>query len=100
MRYKNCHIIWVNYFDKNLSRKEGRRLSKNKAVQKPSLDELIDIVRSLGYNIIDRKNARYPSSWWIKSGYIVIDKKNISDNENKKLIIDKIAKEWRRRRGG
>lgn len=99
MRVKNCYVIWVNYFDKSLSRKEGRKIAKNKAISKPRLEELVDIVDSMGYKVFDKKEARYPSSWWIKSGYVVIDKSSLN-NSKKKMIIDKIAKEWRRRRGG
>ena len=100
MRIKDCYVIWVNYFDKSLSRKEGRKIPKNKAISKPKLEELVDIINSMGYKIIDKKEARYPSSWWIKSGYVVIDKSSINESENKNEVIDKIAKEWRRRRGG
>ena len=100
MRIKNCYIIWVNYFDKSLSRKEGRKIPRNKAISKPRLEELASIASSMGYRIIDKKEARYPSSWWIKSGYVVIDKSSLNNSESKKTLIDKIAKEWRRRRGG
>ena len=100
MRYKNCYVIWVNYFDKSLSRKEGRKLPKNKAINKPTLEELYEITKRLGYNIILKKEARYPPSWWIKSGYIIIDKSSIKENENKSIILERIAKEWRRMRGG
>jgi len=100
VRYKNCLIIWLNYFNKELTRKEGRRIAVNKAIKNPTLNELIDILLSMNYKIIDAKEARYPSSWWVESGYVVIDKDSIASNESKRVILYKIAKEWRRRRGG
>jgi len=100
VRYKNCLIIWLNYFNRELTRKEGRRIAVNKAIRKPTLNELRDILLSMGYKIIDVRKARYPSSWWVESGYIIIDKDSIASNESKRSILYKIAKEWRRRRGG
>ena len=98
MRYKNSIIIWVNYFNKELTKKEGRRLSKRESVKSPTLDEIRDIAIKMGYKVIDAKKARYPSSWWIESGYIVIEKTGV--NDKKINILRKIAKEMRRRRGG
>lgn len=97
MRLKDVYIIWVNYIDRKLSKKRGRRISKNKAVLKPTLEELEVAARNLGFQVILSKPARYPSSWWIKSGYIVIKRPN---DLSKGKVIDMIAKEIRRRRGG
>jgi len=98
VKYKNSIIIWVNYFNKELTKKEGRKLSKREAVKNPTLDELRDIAIKMGYKVIDIKKARYPSSWWVEGGYIVIDKTSADD---KKInILRNIAKEMRRRRGG
>ncbi|NWJ22221.1 hypothetical protein HX849_06945, partial [Marine Group I thaumarchaeote] len=35
-------VIWLDYFNKTLSRQKGRKLSKDKCVFDPSLNELIE----------------------------------------------------------
>ncbi len=87
-------ILWLDYFNKNLSRKEGRRVSKDLAVFEPTIDELIRAVKVLGYKDIDTNiEARYPKRWYKKSGYIMIPK-----DSNKEVIIKEIAKEILRKR--
>ncbi len=91
------YIIWTTYIDRKLTKKEGRRISKNKAILRPTIEELEEAAKKLGFEVLSKKNARYPPSWWIKAGYIVIRKPtDISKNQ----VINLIAKEIRRRRGG
>ncbi len=97
MRIKDAYIIWLNYLDRRLTKKEGRKLPKNQAVKSPSLEELARAAQKAGYRVREKRRARYPSSWWIDSGYIVIEK---PQDENKLSTIKRIAKEIRRERGG
>lgn len=97
MRLKDVYIIWSVYFHRKISRKRGRRLPINKAIQKPTLNELKDAAEKLGLEIIDIKKARYPACWWIESGYIIVKK---PQDINKSKLIDKIGYEMRRSRGG
>ncbi len=96
MRLKDALIIWTVYLDKRLTKKEGRRVSKNEAVRNPSLEEIEKAARQAGYIVIKTNQARYPSSWWMKAGYIAIKKVD----EPKTKVLKKIAKELRRMRGG
>ena len=43
-------VIWLDYFNKTLSRKKGRRLPKDKCVFDPSLNELIESSNAAGLN--------------------------------------------------
>jgi len=97
MRIKDAYIIWLNYIDRRLTKKEGRKLPKNQAIKSPTIEELSKAASKMGYRVREVRRARYPSSWWIDSGYIVIDKPR---DEKKLTIIKKIAKEIRRQRGG
>ena len=97
MKEKDVYVIWTVYFDRKLSKKRGRKLPKNKAIQKPTLDELVEAAKKLGLEIVSTRKARYPACWWIESGYIMIRK---PADTNKAKVIDKIGYEIRRRRGG
>jgi len=97
MRLKNAYIIWTVYFDINLPRSRGRKISKNEAVSKPTLNDLAEAAKKAGYEIITIRKAKYPAVWWMEnSGYIAIKK----DAHKKYEVIKRIAKELRRLRGG
>ncbi len=97
MRIKDAYIIWTTYFDINLPRSRGRKVSKNEAVSNPTLDELRRAAEKAGYKVLGIKKAKYPAIWWMEgTGYIVIEKNNRSKYE----ALKKIARELRRLRGG
>jgi signal recognition particle subunit SRP19 len=70
-------IIWLDYFNKNLSRKKGRRIKRDMAVYDPSFCELFDAALEEGLDItLDHSNdhARFPRRPYVRSGYIMISK--------------------------
>lgn len=80
-------ILWLNYFDKRLSRREGRRVKKDIAVFEPTLEELINAAKKLGYKEVESNpNARYPRRWYERSAYIMIEKLN-----KKEVVLKEIA---------
>lgn len=81
-------IIWVDYYNKNLSRGKGRRISKSIAVYDPMITELVVAAESLGYQIENDQindGARFPKRPHIKSGYIMISK---NDSLKSKILKD------------
>ena len=83
-------IIWLDYFNKNLSRKKGRKVGKNISVYDPTMQELISASKTLELDFSEEETnnqARYPRRAFVKSGYIMISKK-----EKKSAIINQIAK--------
>jgi signal recognition particle subunit SRP19 len=82
-------ILWLDYFNKGLSRKQGRRVSKELAVFEPKIEELIRAAKTLGYKDVEvNENTRYPKRWYQRSGYIMIEK-----DDSKEVIIQEMAKE-------
>jgi signal recognition particle subunit SRP19 len=81
-------IIWPIYFDVARSRKDGRRVPKTLAVQLPKIDEVKLAVDRLGLKNEVRPEAHFPKRPWIKSGMLLVEKK-----EAKEKIIQKIAKQ-------
>jgi len=90
MKDYDHQIIWLDYFNKNLSRKKGRRVGKNISVYDPTMQELIGVSKSLELDLSEENinnQARYPRRSFVKSGYIMISKK-----EKKSTVVNQIAK--------
>lgn len=90
MKDYDHQIIWLDYFNKNLSRKKGRKVGKNMSVYDPTMQELIVASKTLKLDFSEEETnnlARYPRRAFVKSGYIMISKK-----EKKSAIINQIAK--------
>jgi signal recognition particle subunit SRP19 len=97
LKEKDVYTIWTVYFDSQLSRKRGRKISLRESVKEPKIPELVEASKRLGLEITNIKNAKYPSCWWIKgTGYIQVRKNNIKKYE----LIKNLAKELRKLRGG
>jgi signal recognition particle subunit SRP19 len=90
MKDYDHQIIWLDYFNKNLSRKKGRKVGKNNSVYDPTMQELIDTSKTLELDLSEENinnQARYPRRSFLKSGYIMISKK-----EKKSTVVNQIAK--------
>ena len=86
MRKQDKIIIWPAYFDQARTRSEGRRVSKNLAVQQPKITEVAMAVESLGLKHELASDAGYPKAPWRKAGMILVEKKG-----SKEQVIRKIA---------
>ncbi len=95
MRDEGKKVIWPDYLDKKKTRKEGRRISKKKAVESPRIDEIEVAATELGYDIETEREKSYPASWWEKSGRIKI--KNLK-NKTKNQAIEEIAEQINNKR--
>ena len=90
MKDYDHQIIWLDYFNKNLSRKKGRKVGKDISVYDPTMQELIGASKSLELDLSEENisnQARYPRRSFVKSGYIMISKK-----EKKSTVVNQIAK--------
>ena len=68
-------VIWLDYFNKNLTMRAGRRLPKEKCIFDPSLKELQDAATDAGLQIKESNDkARFPRRAFVRSGYIVVPK--------------------------
>jgi signal recognition particle subunit SRP19 len=88
MRKLDKAIIWPIYFDTSKTRKEGRRVPKNIAVQFPKIDEIKQAADTLGLENEVNLNAHFPKNHWSKTGMLLVEKK-----EAKEKIIQKLAKQ-------
>jgi signal recognition particle subunit SRP19 len=90
-------ILWLDYFNKNLSIRKGRKVKKDRAVFDPTVAELAEAARSAGFEIseeVTNDQAKYPRRPYVKSGYIML----LKGEEKKSHIIDKIAEKMLQKR--
>ncbi len=80
------YVVWPIYFDKSLSRLNGRKVSKKHAVEKPNSENIAKAAKSLGLHPILEKDAAHPSRRWKKEGRVIVDKK-----EAKSKVLVQIA---------
>lgn len=74
-------VLWPEYFDSGLSRRQGRRLPVSKCVKDPSLDMIAKgaIILGLEYKIDESKS--YPSDWTSKKGCVKVEKGKMKKTE-------------------
>lgn len=90
MKDYDHQIVWLDYFNKNLSRKKGRKVSKDSSVYDPTMQELIGASKTLELDFSEEdlnNHARYPRRAFVKSGYIMISKR-----DKKSSVVNQIAK--------
>jgi len=80
-------VIWPVYFNKSISRLNGRRIAKKYATEKPSSEGIAKAAKSLGINPILEKKCSHPKKHWKKEGRILVDQ-----SESKSKLLLQIAK--------
>jgi signal recognition particle subunit SRP19 len=88
LRKQEKAIIWPAYFDSNKTRKKGRRVSKNLAVQSPKILEIQEAAQKLGLNHEAALEKGYPKTPYLKTGMLLVEKKG-----SKEQVINKLAKQ-------
>ena len=86
-RGEKKYVIWPIYFDKSISRLQGRKVAKKYAIEKPSLEGIMKSAKSLGLNPQIEKECIHPSSPWKHDGRVLVDKKG-----SKAQVLVQIAK--------
>jgi signal recognition particle subunit SRP19 len=84
-------IIWLDYFNKNLSRKKGRRIKKENAIYDPIFSELYEAAVEEGFDMTSENSndhARFPRRSYVRSGFIMVPK---DLNKKKSDIIDSLT---------
>ncbi|MBS7620776.1 signal recognition particle protein Srp19 [Candidatus Bathyarchaeota archaeon] len=88
MRKQDKVILWPAYFDSTKTRGEGRKIPKSLAVPSPKITELKEAAEKLGFECELVADASYPKTHWLKTGKLLIAKK-----EAKNQLLKKIAKQ-------
>lgn len=90
LRKGNYYVFYLEYFDKNLSRAQGRRISKKFAVEAPTIEMLAIAAKRIG---LDPKvdSAAYPRLWWEMRGRLIIKKQELPKTQ----LLKNLAKSLR-----
>jgi signal recognition particle subunit SRP19 len=67
-------VIWPHYFDRNLSREQGRRVPMDLAIETPKVGSIAQAARTLGMKPELEDNARPPSRWSSQKGRVLVPK--------------------------
>jgi signal recognition particle subunit SRP19 len=84
-------VLWLDYFNKNLKRRQGRKVKRDQAVFDPTVQELVEATRAAGFQLSDEEinnDARFPRRSFVKSGYVMVAKK---EGIKKSQIINAVA---------
>jgi len=87
MKEYERHVLWLDYFNSELKRSQGRRVPLNAATRAPALQELEDACRRLNLQPTSQQ-AAYPSRRHEQSGYVSVRKA-----KPKQALVLKVAKE-------
>ena len=68
-------VIWLDYFNKNITKKMGRRVAREKSIFDPSLNELVSAAKAAGLEPTETNDqVRFPRRPYVRSGYITLAK--------------------------
>lgn len=79
-------MIWPVYFDSRVSRRRGRKTSTKLSITSPTCEQIIDACRRLGWDAEKAVGSR-PSTWWRKTGYVLVRAGGVSKSE----VVRRIA---------
>jgi signal recognition particle subunit SRP19 len=82
----NKIILWLDYFNSNLSRSEGRKVPLNQAISNPNISEIIEAIQRIGYEG-ESQIAFFPKRNQTPSGYVSILK-----NKRKSNLIKEVSR--------
>lgn len=57
------NVIWPAFLDADRSRSEGRRVSRDLAVDEPTVEEIAQAVQQVGYDAVIERDKQYPREW-------------------------------------
>ena len=86
-------IFWPAYFEKNISRAQGRKIPSNLAAPDVTIGLLEEAAESAGLDFDIEVDKQYPRYWSVNRGYIVV--KNDEGHKKKRLMLT-LAKGVRR----
>ncbi len=68
-------VVWLDYYNKHLTKAQGRRVAKEGCVFDPSLKELSTAAGEAGIKVAESsEKARFPRRPYVRSGYIAVPK--------------------------
>jgi len=82
------NVLWPAYFDATLSRREGRRVAEDLAVESPTVDEIATAVQQVGYDSVVERDVAYPRQHWEAAGRVLVKD---ADDAGKSDLLQAVA---------
>ena len=82
-------VVYPEYFDSRLSRKEGRRVAKDAAREAPTLEDIEKAARAAGLEARAEPKSAFPPRWFERRGRLVV-KKKATKEKTLRLIARKL----------
>jgi signal recognition particle subunit SRP19 len=80
-------VLWPHYFDRNLSRAQGRRVPMELAVEEPKAGQIAQAARTLGLKVELDDTARPPRAWNASRGRVLV----AQPAEKKEALLRQVA---------
>lgn len=81
-------IIWPAYLDESKSRRAGRRVPEDLAIDDPTVDEIATAVGQVGYDAVIERDVAYPREPWTASGRVRVKD---ADDSSKNDLVQAVA---------
>ncbi len=81
------NVIWPAFLDAGLTRSEGRRVARDLAVDDPSVDEIAEAVKQVGYDAVIERDMTYPREYEPRGRVLVKD----ADDATKSDLLGAVA---------
>ena len=81
------NVIWPAALDAERSRSEGRRVSLDLAVDRPTVDEIAKAVQQVGYDAVIERQKTYPREYEQRGRVVVRD----ADDATKSDLLGAVA---------
>ncbi|GGL56538.1 signal recognition particle subunit SRP19 [Halocalculus aciditolerans] len=82
------NVIWPAYLDAERTRSEGRRVSLGLAVGEPTVDEIAEAVRQVGYDAVIEREKTYSRAPWRADGRVLVKD---ADDAGKSDLLQAVA---------
>ena len=88
LRKNKYFVLYPEYFNKSLSRKQGRKIPRNRAVENCDLSKIAYACKHLELDYEVEKDKKYSKNWWNSEGRIIVNPEGIVSKTD---LIRKIA---------
>jgi len=93
MAKKDHHgmVLWPEYFDVNLTKKDGRRVCKDLAIPNVNSEDLFKACKRAGLHPENKPGKAFPSRWFDPRGCVVVMRKH-TKSQTIDIVARKITK--------
>jgi signal recognition particle subunit SRP19 len=81
------NVIWPAFLDAARTRAEGRRVSRDQAIDEPTVDEIATAVQQVGYDAVIERDKTYPREYDQRGRVLV----NNADDATKSDLLGAVA---------